>query len=145
MTSQIATSETDSPTVARLADLQESIQHNERRMLAIDKELTEIDTDTSDAPAIESAVLSIDPIWEAMTLRDQIRLINMIVKRADYAIAVYSFGTRNLNSSASLKFLVWSPARSGFPSICSLRGPEPSLKSSSFNFAQRMLGLFVSW
>ncbi len=23
--------------------------------------------------------------------------------------------------------------------------PEPSLKSSSFNFAQRMLGLLVSW
>ncbi len=84
MTSQIATSETNSPAVARLADLQERIQHNERRMLAIDKELAEIDTDTSDAPAIESAVLSFDPIWEAMTLRDQIRLINMIVKRVDY-------------------------------------------------------------
>ncbi len=84
MTSQIATSETNSPAVARLADLQERIQHNERRMLAIDKELAEIDTATSDAPAIESAVLSFDPIWEAMTLRDQIRLINMIVKRVDY-------------------------------------------------------------
>ena len=34
--------------------------------------------------AIESAVLSFDPIWEAMTLRDQIRLLNMIVKRVDY-------------------------------------------------------------
>jgi site-specific DNA recombinase len=84
MTSQIAASETNSPAVARLADLQDRIQHNERRMLAIDKELAEIDTNTSDAPAIESAVLSFDPIWEAMTLRDQIRLINMIVKRVDY-------------------------------------------------------------
>ena len=84
MTSQIATSETHSPAVARLADLQERIQHNERRILAIDKELAEIDTNASDAPAIESAVLSFDPIWEAMTIRDQIRLINMIVKRVDY-------------------------------------------------------------
>ncbi len=40
-------------------------------MLAIDKELAEIDTNASDASAIESAVLSFDPIWEAMTLRDQ--------------------------------------------------------------------------
>lgn len=84
MTSQIAASETNSPAVARLADLQERIQHNGRRMLAIDKELAEVDTNTSDAPAIESAVLSFDPIWEAMTLRDQIRLINMVVKRVDY-------------------------------------------------------------
>ncbi len=53
-------------------------------MLAIDKELAEIEHRPSDAPAIESAVLSFDPIWEAMTLRDQIRLINMIVKRVDY-------------------------------------------------------------
>ncbi len=52
MTSQIATSETNSPAVARLADLQERIQHNERRMLAIDKELAEVDTNTSDAPPL---------------------------------------------------------------------------------------------
>lgn len=84
MTPQIATSESDSPAVARLADLQERIQHNERRMLAIDKELAEVNTNTSDAPAIESAVLSFDPIWEAKTLRDQIRLITMVVKRVDY-------------------------------------------------------------
>ncbi len=71
MTSQIATSETHSPAVARLADLQERIQHNERRMFAIDKELAEIDTNASDASAIESAVLSFDPIGKRMTLRDQ--------------------------------------------------------------------------
>ncbi|MFY7875821.1 MAG: hypothetical protein ACOVQM_10275, partial [Pirellula sp.] len=83
-TSKITPNETDSPAVARLADLQERIQHNERRMLAIDKELAEINTRTSNHLEIESAVLSFDPIWEAMTLRDQIRLLNMVVKRVDY-------------------------------------------------------------
>lgn len=83
-TAMIAPNETDSPAVARLADLQERIQHNERRMLAIDKELAEIDTSTGNHLELESAVLSFDPIWEAMTLRDQIRLIQLVVKRVDY-------------------------------------------------------------
>jgi len=53
-------------------------------MVTVDKELAEIDTSTHDHHEIESAVLSFDPIWEAMTLRDRIRLIEMVVKRVDY-------------------------------------------------------------
>jgi site-specific DNA recombinase len=83
-TSKLAPNETDSPAVARLADLQERTQHNERRVLAIDKELAEIDTSTSNHLELESSVLSFDPIWEAMTLRDQIQLIQLVVKRVDY-------------------------------------------------------------
>ena len=56
-----------------------------------------------------------------------------------------SSGEMNLKSSAGWKFAVWSPARSGLPSSWSLRGPEPSEKSSSASFVQMMLGLFVSW
>ena len=82
--SKIKPNETDSPAVARLADLNERVHQNERRMLAIDKELAEIDTSTQNHVEIESSILSFEPIWEAMTLRDQIRLIQMVVKRVDY-------------------------------------------------------------
>lgn len=82
--SKINPNETDSPAVARLADLNERVHQNERRMLAIDKELAEIDMSTQNHVEIESSILSFEPIWEAMTLRDQIRLIQMVVKRVDY-------------------------------------------------------------
>jgi len=82
--SKIGPSETESPAVARLADLQERVQHNERRMIVVDKELAEIDASTHNRVEIESSLLSFDPIWEAMTLRDQIRLIQLVVKRVDY-------------------------------------------------------------
>lgn len=54
-------------------------------------------------------------------------------------------GDRNLKSGAGRKFIVWSPPISGLPSSCSLRGPEPSPKSSAPSLTQRMLGLLVSW
>jgi site-specific DNA recombinase len=84
MTSNITSNDTESPAIARLADLQERIQQNDRRMLVIDKELAEIDISVHNHVEVESTVLSFDPIWEAMTLRDQIRLLNMIVRRIDY-------------------------------------------------------------
>lgn len=52
-------------------------------MIEIDKALAEIDTSAHNHHEIESAVLLFDPIWEAMTLRDQIQLIQMVVKRVD--------------------------------------------------------------
>ncbi len=42
-TSKLGQNETDTPGVARLADLEERVQQNECRMVTVDKELAEID------------------------------------------------------------------------------------------------------
>jgi site-specific DNA recombinase len=33
---------------------------------------------------VETAMTTFDPIWESMTLRDQIRLVQVVVKQVDY-------------------------------------------------------------
>ncbi len=80
----IRPNETDSPTVARLADLQERVRHIESRMTTIRNEIHQITKGLLSQQEAEVAMFSFDAVWESMTLRDQIRLIGLVVKQVDY-------------------------------------------------------------
>jgi site-specific DNA recombinase len=80
----IRPNETLSPAIARLADLQERIAHNERRINTVLSDFKKTSNNLLTQQDVETAMTTFDPIWESMTLRDQIRLLNMIVKRVDY-------------------------------------------------------------
>jgi site-specific DNA recombinase len=76
--------ETDSPAITKLADLQERVAHNERRLKDVLSEIKQIGNSLISQQDAETVMTSFDPIWEAMTLRDQIRLIQVVVKQVDY-------------------------------------------------------------
>ena len=76
--------ESDSPAVARLADLQERVRHIESRMTTIRNEIHQITKGLLSQQEAEVAMFSFDAVWESMTLRDQIRLIGLVVKQVDY-------------------------------------------------------------
>ena len=80
----IRPNETDSPAVARLADLQERVRHIESRMTTIRNEIHQITKGLLSQQEAEVAMFSFDAVWESMTLRDQIRLIGLVVKQVDY-------------------------------------------------------------
>ena len=80
----IRPSETDSPAVARLADLQERVRHIETRMTTIRNEIHQITKGLLSQQEAEVAMFSFDAVWESMTLRDKIRLIGLVVKQVDY-------------------------------------------------------------
>ncbi|MDZ4849967.1 MAG: hypothetical protein SGI77_11835, partial [Pirellulaceae bacterium] len=83
-TALIRPNETDSPAIARLADLQERIAHNERRLNIVLSEIKKISNNLLTQQDVETAMTTFDPIWESMTLRDQIRLVQVVVKQVDY-------------------------------------------------------------
>jgi site-specific DNA recombinase len=79
----IRPNETDSPAVARLADLQERIAHNERRISTVLSDIKKISNNLLTQQDVETAMTTFDPIWESITLRDQIRLVH-VIKQVDY-------------------------------------------------------------
>lgn len=83
-TALIRPNETDSPAIARLADLQERIAHNERRINIVLSEIEKINNNLLTQQDVETAMTTFDPIWESMTLRDQIRLVQVVIKQVDY-------------------------------------------------------------
>ena len=83
-TALIRPNETDSPAIARLADLQERIAHNERRINTVLSDIKKISNNLLTQQDVETAMTTFDPIWESMTLRDQIRLVQVVIKQVDY-------------------------------------------------------------
>jgi site-specific DNA recombinase len=76
--------ETDTPAITKLADLQERVAPNERRLKDVLGEITKIGNSLISQHDVETALTSFEPIWASMTLRDQIRLIQVVVKQVDY-------------------------------------------------------------
>jgi len=75
---------TDTQTVSRLADLQERIRDAERRMTEINVQITTLGDDMVDEREIEMALAAFDPIWDALTPREQTRIVHLLVERVDY-------------------------------------------------------------
>ncbi len=80
----IRPNETDSPAIARLADLQERIANNERRINTVLSEIKKICNNLLTQQDVETAMTTFDPIWKSMTLHDQIRLVQVVIKQVDY-------------------------------------------------------------
>lgn len=71
-------------TVARLADLQERVGQVEQRLAKIQEQVRAIRAERIGELAARRALASFDPVWEALTPREQTRLIGLLVERVDY-------------------------------------------------------------
>ncbi len=74
----------DSPAVARLADLLERIRVGEARLAEIDDQLDHLRREALDEQLAAKALSQFDPVWNALTPREQVQLIQLVVKRVDF-------------------------------------------------------------
>lgn len=71
-------------TTARLADLQERIRQAERRMTEITDEISTLRGQLVDEADVAHALAAFDPVWDSLTLREQSRVLHLLVERVDY-------------------------------------------------------------
>jgi site-specific DNA recombinase len=81
---QIAPSEGDTPATARLADLQERIRISERRATEIREQVIALSRTLVDEREIAKTMSAFDPVWESLTPREQVRVVQLLVERVDY-------------------------------------------------------------
>lgn len=74
----------DSPAVARLADLQERTRLAERRATEIREQIRTINSRAVDQEEVATAMAKFDPVWDALTPREQVRVIELLVERVEY-------------------------------------------------------------
>lgn len=101
---QVGPGDEDSPAVDRLADLQERTRTAERRATEIREQIRVISGRTIDQSEIAAAMASFDPVWDALTPREQTRVIELLVERVDYdgergkvAVTFHPDGIRNFS------------------------------------------------
>ncbi|HZT32815.1 MAG TPA: recombinase family protein [Bryobacteraceae bacterium] len=70
--------------VDRLVDLQRQVQEAEHRLTQLATEGREIEADHIDEADALRALTEFNPVWEALTTREQVRLIQMLVARVGY-------------------------------------------------------------
>lgn len=99
----IAPNDTETPTTARLADLQERIRGAERRATEVDEQLLTLSRGIVDEAQVAAAMARFDPVWDSLTPREQARIIELVVERVDYdggtgqvSIAFHPCGIRSL-------------------------------------------------
>lgn len=85
-----------SVTTNRIADLTDQIRESERRHAEIDKQLTDLQRDIVTESDVATAFADFDSLWTALTPREQVRLVNVLVHRvvfdaADSSIEVSFF------------------------------------------------------
>jgi site-specific DNA recombinase len=81
---QVIPHDIESPATARLADLQERICATERRIAEIHDQLDKLRHELLDERQAIKVLDDFDPVWEALTPREQVRLIELLVERVEY-------------------------------------------------------------
>lgn len=84
LTGRIRPGDDNSPFISKLADLQEQIAKVEQRMHAIRDQIQAINHLVLDPDETALAMSVFDPVWEALTSREQIRVLELLVERVDY-------------------------------------------------------------
>ena len=84
LTPELQSTRHESQAVARLADLQDRIRLNERRATAITEEVEALNIQLKKNLDSEGQGSPTTTLWESMTTRDQLRLIQAVIKRIDY-------------------------------------------------------------
>jgi site-specific DNA recombinase len=74
----------DSPAVARLADLQERIRGAERRATEVREQVQAIRGRSVEPHEVTEALSRFDPLWESLTPREQVRVVELLVERVDF-------------------------------------------------------------
>jgi site-specific DNA recombinase len=84
LVSQIRSDDRESPAIARLADLQDRIRSAERRATEVREQTMAINRDLIDQQDVAKAMSVFDPVWESLTLREQARIVQLLVERVDF-------------------------------------------------------------
>ena len=68
----------------RMADLLERIRGAEQRLAEIREEMATLGRDLIDEKEAVQAMAAFNPVWETLTLREQARVLHLLVQRVDY-------------------------------------------------------------
>ena len=68
----------------RMADLLDRIRGVEQRLAAVRDELATLGRELVDEKEAIRAMAAFDPVWETLTLREQARVLRLLVQRVDY-------------------------------------------------------------
>ncbi len=74
----------ESPATAKLADLQDEVRAAAERDRAIQAELAAVEAERIDEGDLAAAVAGFDPVWEALSPREQARVVQLLVERVAY-------------------------------------------------------------
>jgi site-specific DNA recombinase len=92
----------------RLADIQEHICLTERRITEVMEELTALGRELVDEQEATRALAQFEPVWDALSPRKQVRLMQLLVERVDYdgekgtmSVTFHPTGIRSLQEAAA--------------------------------------------
>jgi len=74
----------NTPSTDRLADLQERIRGAEQRATQIREQVLVLSRDVVDQREVAKAMAIFDPVWDSLTPREQVRVVQLLVERVDY-------------------------------------------------------------
>ncbi|MFL5240591.1 MAG: recombinase family protein [Gemmataceae bacterium] len=84
LSNQAVLSNTNTPVVSRLADLQDRIRAGERRTTEINEQIIALGQGLVNEREVTLALSVFDPVWDALTPREQARIVQLLVERVDY-------------------------------------------------------------
>jgi site-specific DNA recombinase len=74
----------DATSLEQLADWHESLRRAEHRHTIVSVKLAALQAQTLTREDVVNALTSFEPIWESLTVREQSRIVQLIVKQIDY-------------------------------------------------------------
>ena len=81
---KLATAAPDDHVSARLADLQERVRTTERRVTDAHAEVASLQRELVDEKEVIAALAAFDPVWESLTIREQARVIQLLIECVEY-------------------------------------------------------------
>ena len=80
----IKASDPNATSLKQLADWHESLNRVEQRFAFVSERLQVMQTTTLTREEVVHALTSFEPIWESLTVREQSRIVQLIIKQVDY-------------------------------------------------------------
>ena len=74
----------DSIDTSRMADLNERVRVGEQRLAEIRTEMERLQGETVTDGDVAEALAAFDPVWEQLSLREQSRILQLLIERVDY-------------------------------------------------------------
>ena len=72
------------PGDSRLADAHDRIGEAQRRLTEVENELATLNSDEIDEREVAAALADFDAVWECLTPREQIRIVELLIERVEY-------------------------------------------------------------
>ncbi|HNO79732.1 MAG TPA: recombinase family protein [Phycisphaerae bacterium] len=73
-----------SATAPRIAELNDRVRDAEQRVVEIDTKLSELKNELVTEADVETAFADFDNVWQALSPREQVRLVHLLVSRVEY-------------------------------------------------------------